>query len=194
MNMPKSTLWAIAFFVTALIGTVVTIIQIQNQQDVRTRATGDTTVTWQTSQFAVTSCPTSGDSAVIIVSFSNLEQNRSDTAMNIKAVDQQTNKSTTISNIRGGETKTAVIETGRTTLSAGTVKFTLTWTDGHSGTDSRSANYKAVSNCNPPTTTPTQGPTVTPTNAPTGTPSPTPTVCPTLEPVKNVHIECPNCE
>jgi hypothetical protein len=135
---------------------------------------------------------------VIIVSFSNLEPKKSSMAMDIEAIDQQTNKSITITNIEGGETKTGVIDTGKQTLDAGTVKFKLTWTDGHSGTDTRSAKYKAQTKCESPSSTPnpTAKPSATPTPTlpvPTGIPEPTITSCPTLEPVPSVRIECPNC-
>jgi hypothetical protein len=76
--------------------------------------------------------------------------------MNVIAKDLQTGKSVNLGSIKGGQTKTGPIETGRTTLSGGTVDFALTWTDGHNGADSRSASYKAVSNCISPTPTPPQ--------------------------------------
>ncbi len=201
----SNTLIIAGFFVVAVIGTALIVLQIQNQQDVRSRAT-EPSVTWSTSQSAVTSCPTTGSGAVITVSFSNIESNQSSTAMTVSVKDQQSGESVNLGNVAGGQTKTGKIETGRETLAAGTVTFTLTWTDGHSGTDSRSATYKAVSNCQPtPTPTPSTAPTPSKTPTPTVTPkpsttptpttkvSPTPTICPTLGPVENVHIECPNC-
>lgn len=204
MKLPASlsnTLIVATFLLVAVIGTVLIVLQIQNQQDVRSRAT-EPTVTWSTSQSAVTTCPAQGSGAEITVSFSNIEPNRSSTAMTVKVKDQQTGESVDLGSVAGGQTKTGKIETGRQTLNAGTVTFSLTWTDGHSGTDSRTANYKAVSNCQPtptpkpntPTPTKTPTPTVTPKpTIPGTTPSPTPTICPTVGPVQNVRIECPNC-
>jgi hypothetical protein len=205
-NSLSSTLIIAGFFAVAIVGTVLIVMQIQSQQDVRSRA-DEPSVTWQTSQSAVTSCPAQGSGAIITVSFSNTEPNQSSNAMTVKVKDQQSGESVTLGNVTGGQTKTGKIETGRQTLTAGTVTFTLSWTDGHSGTDSRTASYKAVSNCQPtptPTLTPKPSATPTPKVSPTPTvtpkptipgttPSPTPTICPTLEPVKNVHIDCPNC-
>ena len=186
------------FFLVALIGIPLAVIQVQQQQTIRQEASG-ITVSWATSQSASTSCPTGGTGAVINVSFTNTEPDRSSLSMDVIATDQQTNKSVNLGSIRGGQSKTGVIQTEKATLNAGSVKFALKWTDGHSGVDSRTASYKAVSNCNPPTATPTvtktPTPTKTPTLTPTGTrtPTPTPTICPTLGPVQNVRIECPNC-
>ncbi len=114
--------------------------------------------------------------------------------MNVTATDQQTGKSVDMGSIQGGDTKTDAIDTEETTLNAGSVTFNLSWTNGQSGTDTRTASYNAVSKCTP-TPTPTLTPKPTPTPTPTTPPgSPTPTICPTLAPVKNVHIICPNCQ
>jgi hypothetical protein len=200
-----SKLLLVAFFLVALVVIPIGVIQVQQQQEFRQRAQV-ITVQWLTSQSASTSCPAQGSGAVIQVSFKNTEPNKSSLSMNVSAVDLQTNKSVSLGNIAGGQTKTGQIQTGKTTLSSGTVKFNLKWTDGHSGTDNRTAAYKAVGNCKPPTDTPTPSPTptntpgptptgtLTPTPTPTKVPSATPTICPTLGPVKNVHIECPNCQ
>lgn len=188
----------VASFLVALVVIPVGVIQLQQQQELRQRAEGEISVQWLTSQSASTSCPTGGSGAVISVSFTNTEPNQPSMAMNVTALDEQTNKSVNLGSIAGGQTKTGQIQTGKTALNAGTVKFSLSWTDGHSGTDSRTADYKAVGNCQPPTPTPSPtpaGPTPTGTRTPTPTPTktPTPTICPTLGPVQNVHIDCPNC-
>lgn len=177
---------AITLAIIALIITPLTLIQLQNRQNIKQNAE---TIYWTTNQSASTSCATDGGGAVISVTFTNTEQRSSSTDMNVIAKDQQTGKSVNMGSIQGGDTKTDAIDTGRTSLNASSVTFKLSWTDGHSGTDSRTADYGEVNNCTPiPTSTP-QPPTPT---TPPG--SPTPTICPTLEPVKNVHIVCPNCQ
>ena len=183
---PKFVVIAVAFL--ALFVIPITIIQVQNQQNLQQQADE---VAWLTDQSASTTCPDDGEGVEITASFSNTEPRRSNTDMNVVVKDQQTGKTSDMGTVRGGETKTVTIQTEKTTLNAGSVTFTLKWTDGHSGVDTRTASYKAVSNCTKPTDVPT--PTVTPTPLPSGVPSPTPTICPTLGPVKNVTIECPNC-
>ena len=176
---------AITLAVIALIVIPVTLIEVQSQQNIQQNAE---TIYWYTTQSASTQCAADGSGAVISVSFTNTEARSSSTAMNVIAKDQQTGKSVNMGSIQGGATKTEAIDTGETTLQAGSVTFSLSWTDGHSGTDSRTASYKAVNDCTPP---PSQAPSPSPTTPPG---SPTPTICPTLGPVKNVHIVCPNCQ
>ncbi len=193
---PKVLMTIIALL--ALVVIPLTIVQVQNQQIVKQDAEE---ILWDTTQSASTSCPANGQGAEIKVIFTNTEPNRTSLAMDVIAKDQQTGKSVNMGTIKGGETKIDVIQTGKSTLQAGTVTFSLKWSDGHSGTDSRSASYRAVGNCIQPTPTPTRvptptkepTPTLTPTPYPTGQPTPTPTICPTLKPVQNVRIECPNC-
>jgi hypothetical protein len=198
----------IAALVAVAIIIPVTVVQVLQQQDIRQRADE---VTWATSQSASSKCPTNTGGAQITVTFSNTEPRQSSTSMDVVAKDLQTGKSVDLGSIPGGEVKSDVISTGKETLNAGTVEFALTWTNGRSGTDKRSATYKAVTNCNPPTPTPSNipptptpsvTPSVTPTPSSTPTPpatpspssTPTPTVCPTLGPVTNVRIDCPNCK
>jgi len=209
MKLPEqistSKVLIVASFLVALVVIPLGVIQLQQQQEIRQRAE-EISVQWLTSQSASTTCPAAGSGAVINVSFTNTEPNQASLAMNVTALDQQTNKSVNLGSISGGQTKTGQIQTGQPTLNAGTVKFNLSWTDGHAGTDSRTATYQAVANCQPPTATPTVTKTPTPTPTPTGptptgpqtptptkTPTPTPTICPTLGPVQNVRIDCPNC-
>lgn len=183
----KLIMTAIAFL--ALVVIPLTIIQVQNSQDIRQRA--DEGVLWDTNQSATTTCPTNGSGVEISATFSNTEPNKSSLSMDVVVKDQQTGQSVNMGTIKGGETKKSIIQTGKTTLNSGSVTFTLKWTDGHSGVDTRTANYKAVSSCIPKPTPTIPQPTATQT--PTGQPTPTPTICPTLGPVKNVKIECPNC-
>lgn len=177
---------SITLAVIALIVIPLTLIELQSQQSFKQNAE---TILWYTSQSASTACATDGSGAIIAATFTNTESRSSSTDMNVTVKDQQTGKSVNMGSIRGGDTKTENINTGKTTLNAGSVTFSLSWTDGHSGTDSRTASYKAVSYC-VSTPTPTPYPSPTPT-VPPG--QPTPTICPTLSPVKNVHIVCPNC-
>lgn len=180
---------AITLAVIALIVIPITLIEVQSQQNNQQNAE---TILWETTQSASTQCAADGSGAVISVSFTNSESRSSSTAMTVVAKDQQTGKSVNMGSIQGGDTKTEAIETGQTTLNAGSVTFSLSWTNGQSGTDSRTASYKAVNSCTPtPTATPKPKPTPTPTTPPG---SPTPTICPTLGPVKEVHIICPNCQ
>lgn len=131
----------------ALVVIPLTIIQVQNQQIFQPRADE---ISWATSQSATAACPTEGSGVEITASFTNTEPRRTNTDMTVTVKDQQSGKTATIGTVRGGETKSAVINTERETLNAGSVTFSLTWTDGHSGVDSRTATYKAVGECKPP--------------------------------------------
>ncbi|HWY79858.1 MAG TPA: hypothetical protein VNW29_05885 [Candidatus Sulfotelmatobacter sp.] len=171
----------ITIAVIAILVIPLTIIEVQSQQNLKQNAEG---ILWVVSQAASTTCAADGSGANIATMFTNEESRNASTAMNVTVKDNQTGKSVNMGSIAGGATKTNTIRTGKNALNAGTVTFTLTWTDGHSGRDSRTASYKAINSCIPqPTPTPT---------IPPG--QPTPTICPTLEPVKNVHIICPNCQ
>lgn len=187
---PKFITFALA--VIALVVIPLTLIEAQSKQSFIQNAEG---IFWLTTQSASTACAPDGSGASIAASFTNTESPSSSTAMNVNVTDQQTGKSVSMGSITGGQTKTSIIDTAKTSLQAGEVTFALSWTDGHSGTDSRTANYNAVSKCvAQPTPTPTlpAKPTSTPTPLPSG--APTPTICPTLEPVQNVKIICPNCQ
>lgn len=173
--------------IIALIVIPLTLIEIQSQQSLRQNAES---IMWLTTQSASSSCATDGSGANISATFINTESRTPSLEMNVIVHDQQTGMSKNMGSIQGGDSKTVTIQTGKNTLSAGSVVFDLSWTDGHSGTDTRTANYNAVSKCVQPTPTPTKKPTPTPTTPPG---VPTPTICPTLGAVKNVHINCPNC-
>ncbi len=143
---------------------------------------------WYTTQSASSACASDGSGAIISATFTNTEAPTTSTAMNVTVKDQQTGESVNMGSIKGGSSKTSRITTGKDSLNAGSVTFYLSWTDGHSGTDTRTASYKAVYKClvqSTPTPTPTP-------SIPPG--QPTPTICPTLGPVDNVHITCPNCQ
>jgi len=169
----------------ALVIIPLTLIELQSQQSLKQNAE---TILWTTNQSASATCD-EGE-VFITVTFTNTEARSSSTAMNVVAKDQQTGKSVNMGSIVGGATVTKSIDTVKQSINAGSVTFSLSWTDGHSGTDSGTATYKAVSSCTPTPTAP-----VTPSPTPTVPPGqPTPTICPTLSPVKNVHIVCPNCQ
>jgi hypothetical protein len=190
LRSPKFITITVAFL--ALIIIPLTLIEAQSKQNLLQNAES---ILWYTNQSASTACATNGSGADISVTFTNTETPSSSTAMNVIATDEQTGKSVNMGSITGGNTKTSTIATGKTSLQAGTVSFALSWTDGQSGTDSRTATYNAVSQCIPtPTPTPKPTATPTPTPMPSNQPTPTPTICPTLAPVQNVRIICPNCQ
>lgn len=133
-------------------------------------------IAWQTAQSAQSEC-SSENTAIIKVSFTNKEKTKS---MNVEAKDEQSGKNTNLGAIEAGKTKSGEINTGKDSISDGTATFLLTWTDGNSGSDKRSAQYKAISCTKPnPTPTATPEPTPTATPVPTSTPMPTPTTEPT---------------
>ncbi len=175
--------------VLALVIIPLTLIEVQSQQNIKQNAES---ILWVTNESASTACAPDGSGANIEVTFTNAEPPTTSLAMTVVAKDSQTGKSVSLGSIKGGASKTSSISTGKTTLNAGTITFALSWSDGHAGTDSRTAPYKAVSSCLPKTPTPT--PTPVPTGQPTPTKAPTPTICPTLQPVQNIHIVCPNCQ
>lgn len=213
----------IIFFIGVIVGIPLAIIQLQQQQNIRSDA-------WAFTASAVSSCPPDKSQAIITATFRNTEPVRTSTVMNVKVTDVQTGKIIYLNNIAGGQTKSGQILTGRGTLSASTVSFRMTWADNHnSEAHTYSANYSAISNCSAPSPTPTRiqsptpkpsasptpkpssspvpsksptpstrpssspTPSKTPTPTPTKNPSVTPTACPTLGPVQNVRIECPDC-
>lgn len=185
---PKFVIFTLALI--ALIAIPITLIDVQSRQNLEQNAEG---IFWIANESASTACAPDGTGASIAVTFTNSEPQSSSTSMNVIATDQQTGKSVDMGSIKGGVSKTSVIATGKTSLSAGKVSFALSWTDRHSGTDTTSASYQAVSKCTAVTPTPTTGqPTPTTTPLPSG--APTPTICPTLQPVQNVKIICPNCQ
>lgn len=142
ISSPKFLMISLAFL--ALIIVPVTLIQVQNQQTTRQNADE---IAWMTSQSASSSCPVDDEGAIINVTFTNTEPNKANLAMNVLAVDAQSGKSVNLGSVKGQETKNGEIKTGKKTLQSGKVTFKLTWTDGHSGTDSRTASYQATGNC-----------------------------------------------
>lgn len=154
-------------------GIPLTLSQTQVQQILSGRA-------WSTSQSANAACTISGTVA-INVKFSNTESNRS---MIVNVYDSQSGKSVSLGTVYASQTKTGVINTGRTSLNSGSVTFKLAWADSPNVTDSRTASYNSVSTCIAPTPTPTRRPSPTPTRIPTRAPTPTPTGIPTPTPTR----------
>jgi hypothetical protein len=148
---------------------------------------------WSTQQSVSAYCEYSV--VKVAVSFKNTEPANSGLGMNVIATDVQTNKSVNLGTIAPGQTKEGTIDTQKTPVTNGTVKFDLTWSNGNSGVDSRIASYGSkacdVSSPSPtasPSASPTVAPIVSPTETPTATPVVTasPTVTPTATPVVTV--------
>lgn len=113
---------------------------------------------WSTSQSAHAVCQTNG-TAVVDFDFTNSESSR---AMDVVASDAQAGKSVNLGTVYAKQTKVGEITSGQSSLHDGSVVFHLTWTNDHSQSDTRTANYSGVT-CKVPTPTPTPKLTITPT-------------------------------
>lgn len=144
---------------------------------------------WFTSQSASATCGEDGK-VVITANFTNTEPAGDQNAMNVTVKDSQTGGEANIGKVNPGETKTATITTSLSSIQSGSVIFTLTWSDGHSGTDTRTASYPAVAECVQATPTPEPTPIVTPTEIPVASLTPTPelTAAPTETPAPTEEI------
>ncbi len=111
---PKFMMIAVA--VLALVIIPLTIIQVQNQQNIQQHA-------WLTTQSASASCPVGAAGVEITVTFTNTEPLDPTLSMDVTALDQQSGKSVDMGSIKGGETKTNKIQTGKATLANGNVVF-----------------------------------------------------------------------
>jgi hypothetical protein len=120
-----------------LIGLPLTVITLQQTQFFQQFA-------WGTRQSATAACSAEHGGAVITVKFTNTED---DKAMDVVAEDIQSGKKVDLGTIEPKETKSGDIITESKELAAGAVKFTLTWSDGSSGEDTRTASYDAVDEC-----------------------------------------------
>lgn len=120
-----------------LIGIPLTIITLQQQQIFQQFA-------WATRQSATAACSPENGGAIVTVQFTNTEDAKS---MDVKAKDIQSGKTVDLGTIKPKETKNGIIKTESKELAKGAVQFTLTWTDGSSGKDTRSATYEAVEEC-----------------------------------------------
>ena len=150
---------------------------------------------WSTKQHVSVYC--ASHTVSFKVTFTNTEHLTSGKGMNVVAVDEQSGKFVDLGAVLPGRSAEGVIDTGLSKVGSGRVRFDLTWTSGHSGSDKRYVSYGAFhcvastpepTDCvsPPPTATPrstvTPQPTVTPTVTPTFLPTPTPTVEPTIQP------------
>lgn len=133
---------------------------------------------WETNQSAEAECVLNTNENVVYAKIRARFTNKDKKDMNITATDNQSGKSVTFPTLNPNQTYTLSIQTRLKSLNSGTVTFSLTWADGSSGTDSKTASYNAIT-CDQPTITPT--PTTT-TPTPTGNPTPTNTPGPTSTP------------
>jgi len=162
----RKGLLVLGFLVVALIAIPATVYLVGQQQNLQQNA-------WYTSQSASAVCGSNGN-IVISAQFTNTEPTGAANSMIVVAKDLQTGLQVSLGVVNPTESKTGTIQTSASSLSAGVVQYTLTWADGRSGSDIRSASYNAVAACAVPTSTPTSTPTLTPSNTPTPTISPTP--------------------
>lgn len=138
---------------------------------------------WYTAQSVAVTC--SNNKIKFKITFTNREP-AGTKSMNVVAIDIQTGQKIDMGPINGGETKSIEMTSSSSELPGGTIMYSLTWTSGARGVDSRSASYSSVkcsampsptlilpSPTSLPTATLTPSATVTPTQAPTDTPTPT---------------------
>lgn len=139
VNNPKSSqkIPLLVILVVLLVGIPLTVIALQQTQIFQQFA-------WATQQSATSSCAPDKNGAVVSVQFKNTERTKS---MDVIAKDIQSGKSVDLGTIQPNESKTAEILTESKELEKGVVQFTLRWTDGSSGVDTRTASYEAVEAC-----------------------------------------------
>lgn len=126
---------------------------------------------WNTSQMANAVCIASA--ADIQVSFTNTETDQSK-SMHVVAKDNQTGQSSDFGIIPPQQTKTANLNTGKSSINNGAITFSLSWENGQSE-DTKTAEYNAVSCATIiPSVIPTQIPSPILTQQPTETPTITP--------------------
>jgi hypothetical protein len=168
----KKAIVIVGFLIVSLIGVPLTVIFLQQTQIFQQQA-------WKTSQSASAACGPDGK-VVITANFSNTEPSGASNAMDVTVRDTVTGGTVNIGTVNPGQTKSGTIQTTRTSITAGGVIFSLTWTNGRSGTDTRTASYPAVAACSQPSPSPTVTPTPTlPQPSPSSSPTPTPTSSPT---------------
>lgn len=138
---------------------------------------------WYTAQSVAVSC--NNNKIKFKITFTNREP-AGTKSMNVIATDIQTGQKIDMGPINGGETKSVEMTSDSGELPGGTIMYSLTWTSGARGVDSRSASYSSVK-CSTvpsptlilpspsilPTSTITPSATLTSTQAPSNTPSPT---------------------
>lgn len=139
MNNPKPSnkIPLVILLGVLLIGIPLTVVALQQTQFFQQFA-------WATRQAASSECSLENKSAVINVQFTNTEDTKS---MDVIAKDVQSGKTVDLGTVKPKETKKGQIITESKELASGVVQFTLKWTDGSSGVDTRTATYEAVQSC-----------------------------------------------
>jgi hypothetical protein len=97
---------------------------------------------WRTSQDASAACE--GSQPVISWEFTNTEPNEDRLAMDVTVTDSTSGQTSGPVTANPGDTVSGTLDISDNVLTAGTITFDLTWTDGRSGIDSRTAHYDAV--------------------------------------------------
>lgn len=120
-----------------LIGIPITVIALQQTQIFKQFA-------WSTRQAASSECSPDNKDAVINVQFTNTENPKS---IDVTAKDVQSGKTVDLGTVKPKETKRGQIVTESKELASGTVQFSLKWSDGSSGVDTRAATYEAIQSC-----------------------------------------------
>jgi hypothetical protein len=132
----------ITFLIIALtFGSIITITQIQKQQELRTRAS---TANWATSQSATAVC--SSGTVLINVNFKNEEPTKS---MLVKVNDNQSSQTTNLGIVGPSATISGVIDTKLPSIDEGTVIFNLAWADNPNEKDTSESSYAAIAACQP---------------------------------------------
>lgn len=141
----KLFLLGIVILLYAFVITPLLVINLQKQQDTRSKASdADEITALVESQSALAMCTVAGK-VELGVSFTNGDDSRS---MTVTAVDQASGKSVNLGTVAPKEAKTGTIELDAASVGAGTVTFTTAWTDTPSVTEQKTATYNAIS-CQP---------------------------------------------
>lgn len=131
-----------------LVSSGVLVYALQLQQDIRQRATQSQ---WFVSTAAKAVCSPDTGKASVEVSFTNNETLRD---IDVVAEDDESGEKIDLGTIKNGETKKGVIQFDAPSLAKGSVVFTMTWSDGASGKDTRKTAYSSVSGCTAPPPSP----------------------------------------
>lgn len=142
MHKPSNKTSIIIVLFILLLGIPLTLYQSQLQQFFKQFAS-------QSNQSATAICSQNSTNLTISVQFKNAEPNK-DAQVTVK--DVQTGSSADLGQVKRGETKSGEIITESKSLKAGSVIFTIKWSDGSS--DQYYADYKAVDACAAPSAAP----------------------------------------
>lgn len=83
-------------------------------------------------------------------SFENQEPNKESLSMDLIVSDSNSNATSETYTVKPGETVTGILETDLKSVENGTISFTLTWSDGRTGIDTRTSHYTALQCAQPP--------------------------------------------